>query len=163
MEALFGGAESLVDRTALGPRDRSREEPFWLLQDVQPLLDRGALRQPLLVCLDDVQGADAGCGFALRMLTQWLAALPVVWVIAVRPEQGAPQVRRALAELAAAGAATIRLAPLTASAVAEVAADVLGAPAGGDLLRTLADVQGNPFLVVDLLSGLREGNLVRGA
>jgi hypothetical protein len=158
MEALFGGAESLVERNAL---DGSREELFWLLQDVQTLMERAALRQPLLVCLDDVQWADAGCGFALRMLTQWLASLPVAWLIAVRPNQGAPQIRRALAELTTAGAATIRLTPLTASAVAEVAADVLGAPAGGDLLRTLADVQGNPFLVVDLLAGLREENLVR--
>ncbi len=161
MEALFGGAESLVERTALGSRDRSREEPFWLLQDVQTLMERAALRQPLLVCLDDVQWADPGCGFALRMLTQWLASLPVAWLIAVRPDQGVPQIRRALAELTAAGAATIRLTPLHASAVAEVAADVLGAPAGGDLLRTLAGVRGNPFLVVDLLTGLREENLVR--
>jgi hypothetical protein len=95
------------------------------------------------------------------MLTQWLASLPVAWLIAVRPDQGVPQIRRALAELTAAGAATIRLTPLHASAVAEVAADVLGAPAGGDLLRTLAGVRGNPFLVVDLLTGLREENLVR--
>src|SRR5580704_6449198 len=64
MEALFGGAESLVERNAL---DGSREELFWLLQDVQTLMERAALRQPLLVCLDDVQWADAGCGFALRM------------------------------------------------------------------------------------------------
>jgi DNA-binding CsgD family transcriptional regulator len=161
MEALFGGAESLIDRTALGSQNGSREEPFWLLQDVQTLMERAALQQPLLVCLDDVQWADAGCGFALRMLTQWLAPLPVAWLIAVRPNQGAPQIRRALAELTTAGAATIRLTPLTASAVAEVAADVLGAPAGGDLLRTLADVQGNPFLIVDLLAGLREENVVR--
>jgi DNA-binding CsgD family transcriptional regulator len=161
MEALFGGVESLVERTALGSRDRSREEPFWLLQDVQTLLERAALRQPLLVCLDDVQWADAGCGFALRMLTQWLASLPVAWLIAVRPNQGGPQIRRALAELTAAGAVTIQLTPLNASAVAEVAADALGAPAGGDLLRTLADVRGNPFLIVDLLAGLREENLVR--
>ena len=107
MEALFGGADSLVERTALGSRDRSREEPFWLLQDVQTLMERAALRQPLLVCLDDVQWADAGCGFALRMLTQWLASLPVAWLIAVRPDQGAPQIRRALAELTIAGATTI--------------------------------------------------------
>jgi hypothetical protein len=160
MEALFGGAESLIERTALGSRDRSREEPFWLLQDVQTLMERAALRQPLMVCLDDVQWADAGCGFALRMLTQWLASLPVAWLIAVRPNQGAPQIRQALAELTTAGAATIRLTPLSASAVAELAADVLGAPAGGDLLRTLADVQGNPFLIVDLLAGLREEHLV---
>ena len=161
MEALFGGAEPLVDRTALEARDRSREERFWLLQDVQTLLERAALRQPLLVCLDDVQWADAGCGFALRMLTQWLAPLPVAWLIAIRPNQGVPAIRRALADLTTAGAATIPLTPLAASAVAEVAADVLGAPAGGDLLRTLADVRGNPFLLVDLLAGLREENLVR--
>jgi DNA-binding CsgD family transcriptional regulator len=160
MEALFGGAESLVERTALGSRDRSREELFWLLQDVQTLIERAALRQPLLVCLDDVQWADAGCGFALRMLTQWPASWPVAWLLATRPNQGAPQIRRALAELTTAGATTIHLAPLPASAVAEVAADVLGAPAGGDLLRTLANVQGNPFLIVDLLAGLREESLV---
>jgi DNA-binding CsgD family transcriptional regulator len=160
MEALFGGAESLLERAALGSRDGSREEPFWLLQDVQTLMERAALRQPLLVCLDDVQWADAGCGFALRMLTQWLASLPIAWLIAVRPNQGAPQIRRALAELTTAGAATIHLTPLPASAVAQVAADTLGAPAGGDLLRTLAGGQGNPFLIVDLLAGLREENLV---
>ena len=161
MEALFGGAEPLVELAALGSRDRSREEPFWLLRDVQTLLERAALRQPLLVGLDDVQWADAGCGFALRMLTQWLASLPVAWLIAARPNQGIPQVRRALAELSTAGAVTIQLTPLSGSAVAEVVADVLGAPAGGDLLRTLADMRGNPFLIVDLLAGLREENLVR--
>src|ERR1700722_20002237 len=161
IEALFGGAESLLERGALGSRGGARGEPFWLLQDVQTLMERAALRQPLLVCLDDVQWADAGCGFALRMLTQWLASLPVAWLIAVRPDQGAPQIRRALAELTTAGAVTIHLTPLTASAAAEVAADVLGAPAGGDLLRTLAGGQGNPFLIVDLLAGLREENLVR--
>src|SRR5580698_7097764 len=158
MEALFGGTDPLIDRTSLGSRDRSREEPFWLLADIQTLMERAALRQPLVVCLDDVQWADAGCGFALRMLTQWLASLPVAWLIAVRPGQGAAPVRRALAELTAAGAATIALRPLSASAIAEVAKDVLGAPAGGDLLRTLADVRGNPFLIVDLLAGLREEN-----
>src|SRR5260370_7977520 len=77
MEALFGGAESLIERTALGSRDGSREEPFWLLQDVQTLMERAALRQPLLVCLDDVQWADAGCGFPFRILPHSLAPFPV--------------------------------------------------------------------------------------
>src|SRR6266567_903061 len=49
MEALFGGAESLVEWAALGSRDGSREESFWLLQDVETLMERAALRQPLLV------------------------------------------------------------------------------------------------------------------
>ncbi len=108
MEALFGGAKSLIERTALGSRDRSREEQFWLLQDILTLMESAALRQPLLVCLDDVHWADPACGFALRMLTQWLTTLPVAWIIAARPNQGAPQIRRALAELAAGGALSIR-------------------------------------------------------
>jgi DNA-binding CsgD family transcriptional regulator len=160
MEALFGGPEPLLDRSDLGLRERSGGELFWLLQDVHTVLERAALRQPLLICLDDVQWASAGCGLALRMLTQWLASLPVAWLIAVRPDQGSRQIRRALAEMSAAGAATIRLTPLSASAVAEVAADTLGVPAGGDLLRTLGGVHGNPLLIVDLLAGLREENLV---
>jgi len=160
IEALFGGDEPLIERTALRSREASHEERFWLLQDVWSLMERAALRQPLLVCLDDVQWADVGCGFALRMLTQWLASLPIAWLIATRPSQGAQQIRRALAELTSAGAATIHLAPLDASAVAQLAADVLGARAGGDLLRTLGDVRGNPFLIVDLLAGLREEGLV---
>src|ERR1700726_1728231 len=44
MEALFGGAESLVERNALGSRNGSREEPFWLLQDLETLMERAALR-----------------------------------------------------------------------------------------------------------------------
>ena len=128
MEALFGGAELAWSNGPASERATApREEPFWLLQDVQTLMERAALEQPLLVCLDDLQSASAGCGFALRMLTQWLASLPVAWLIAVRPDQGVPQIRRALAELITAGAATIRLTPLNAQAVAEVAADVLGA------------------------------------
>jgi DNA-binding CsgD family transcriptional regulator len=160
MDALFGGTSSLIERTGLGSQDRSGEEPFWLLYDLLPLMERAALRQPLLVCLDDAQWADPACGFALRMLTPWLASLPVAWVIAVRPNQGTPQIRRAVAELIAGGATSVQLTPLKASAVAEIAADVLGAPAAGNLLRTLGDVHGNPFLIADLLAGLREDDLV---
>jgi DNA-binding CsgD family transcriptional regulator/tetratricopeptide (TPR) repeat protein len=160
IEALFGGADSLLDRTALGSRDRSHEEQFWLIQDIFTLLESAALRHPVLVCLDDMHWADPGCGFALRMLTQWLAPLPVAWIIACRPNQGTPQIHRALAELTASGAVSIQLESLPASAVAEVAADMLGAPPAGDLLRILGDVQGNPFLMVDLLAGLREDHLV---
>ena len=47
------------------------------------------------------------------------------------------------------------------TAVAEMAKDVLRVPAGGDLLRTLVGARGNPFLIGDLLAGLREENLVR--
>jgi DNA-binding CsgD family transcriptional regulator len=156
IEAVFGGRDPIIQRAALGSREAAREEQFWLLQDIQALLERAAMRCPLLICLDDMHWADPGCGFALRMLPQWLASLPVAWFITVRPNQGRPQILRALSDLEDTGAERIRLAPLSDVAVAQVAWDVLGAPADKTLLRVLSGVEGNPFLLVDLLLGLRE-------
>ena len=160
MEALLGGDDPLISRTALSSRESSREELFWLLQDFQSLLERAASRAPLLVCLDDLHWADPGCAFALRMLPNWLASLPIAWFLAARPQQGPPPIIRTLAELVADGAETISLAPLDDAAVAQIAWDVLGAPPDNTLLAMLAGVQGNPFLLVDLLAGLRHEALV---
>ena len=65
MDALFGGPEPLLDRSALGDSRASREQRYWLLQDIQTLLEQSALRQPILICLDDLQWADSGTGAAL--------------------------------------------------------------------------------------------------
>lgn len=161
MEAVLGGDDPLISRTALGSRESPREELFWLLQDIQSLLEREAMRTPLLVCLDDLHWADPGCAFALRMLPHWLASLPIAWFVAARPQQGPPPIIRTLAELAADGAETISLAPLDRAAVTQIAWDILGAPADITLLDALAGVQGNPYLLVDLLVGLRDEAVVR--
>src|SRR5437867_8506052 len=68
LEALFGGAGPVLDRAALGDGHASPEQRYWLLQDVQTLLERAALRQPILLCLDDLQWADGGTVAALRAL-----------------------------------------------------------------------------------------------
>ena len=62
--------------------------------------------------------------------------------------------------LESAGAATIRLGPLAREAIAQVAADVLGAEPDGDLLRTAGQVRGNPFLLIEFLRGLQDERLV---
>jgi predicted ATPase len=77
-EALFDGEPPLLDRTALPSTHASPEQRFWLLQDVQGLLERAAMSGPVLVGLDDVQWADNGTAAALRALPQRLADLPVV-------------------------------------------------------------------------------------
>ena len=94
------------------------------------------------------------------MLPNWLASLPIAWFLAARPQQGPPPIIRTLAELAADGAETISLPPLDDAAVAQIAWDQLGAPPDNTLLAMLAGVQGNPFLLVDLLAGLRDEALV---
>ena len=126
MEALFEGPSPILERTALGDTHASPEQRYWLLQDLEMLLERAALDAPLLVCLDDLQWADSGTSAALRALPARLATVPIGWVIAVRPAQGSPQLRSALECLESNGAAKIVLGPLSQAGVAQVAADVLG-------------------------------------
>ena len=64
MSALFDGVEPLLEREALQALPALPEHRYWLLQDIQALLERAALEQPLLVCLDDLQWADSGTAAA---------------------------------------------------------------------------------------------------
>lgn len=161
MEALFEGPSPILERVVLGDADASPEQRYWLLQDLQALLEGAALNGPLLVCLDDGQWADSGTAAALRALPSRLATVPIGWVVALRPGQGSPQVRSAVAFLEDHGAAKIALGPLDQAGVAQMAADVLGAEPDSELLRMAERTAGSPFLLVELLSGLREEGLVR--
>jgi DNA-binding CsgD family transcriptional regulator len=160
MDALFGGPEPLLERSALGDPPTSREQRYWMLQDVQALLEQAALRQPILICLDDLQWADSGTRAAIRSLPPRLASLPVGWVLAFRPAQAGSDLRRAADEVLRAGAGKTVLGRLDRAAVAEVGADVLGAAPDDSLLALAEGAQGNPFYLMELLSGLREEHLV---
>jgi len=160
MDALFQGSAPVLDRSALGDLHASPEQRYWLLQDIQTLLEQAALRQPVLIGLDDLQWADSGTAAAVRSLPGRLATLPVGWVLAFRPAEAGSELERAVADVRRAGAASTVLGRLDPPAVAEVAADVLGAPPGQDLLALAEGVHGNPFFLIELLSGLRDERLV---
>ncbi len=161
MSALFDGAEPLLEREALPALHALPEQRYWLLQDIQALLERAALEQPLLVCLDDLQWADRGTAAALRALPDRLAALPIAWVFALRPDQQSIQLQGALEYLERAGAVRIALGPLGEAAVAQVAVDVMRAQPDTALLELVKRAHGSPFLLMELLSGLRDEQLVR--
>jgi DNA-binding CsgD family transcriptional regulator len=161
MEALFAGPSPILRRAGLRDAHTSLEQRYWLLQDLEALLERAALETPLLVCLDDLQWADSGTAAALRALPARLATVPVAWVVASRPSQGSPEIRSAIDRLERDGAAKIVLGPLDQAGVAQLAADVLQATPDGALLKMTERAGGSPFLLVELLSGLREEELVR--
>src|SRR5580658_3081655 len=161
MESLFEGEPPILERTALGDAHASPEQRYWLLQDLEALLEGAALKQPLLVCLDDLQWADSGTAAALRALPSRLTTVPIGWVIALRPSQGSPEIRSAMDRLERDGAAKIVLGPLDQAGVAQLAADVLQATPDGALLTMAERAGGSPFLLVELVSGLREEGLVR--
>jgi DNA-binding CsgD family transcriptional regulator len=161
MEALFKGARPILERGSLADTHVSPEERYWLLQDVEALLERSALEAPALICLDDLQWADSGTAAALRALPGRLASVPVGWVIALRPDSGLPSVRASLEYLERNGAERVVLGPLGPTAVAQIATDVLLAEPDEPLLEVTERASGNPFLLVELLWGLRDEELVR--
>jgi DNA-binding CsgD family transcriptional regulator len=160
MDALFGGPEPVLERSALPDSHASREQRYWLLQDIQALLEQAALRRPILICLDDLQWADSGTRAAIRTLPARLASVPVGWILAFRPVEAGSDLGRAVAGLLRDGASRTVLGRLEAGAVAEVMADVLGAAPDEALLALAEGMGGNPFVLMELLSGLREDHLV---
>src|SRR5258708_22443246 len=158
--ALFDGDPPLVPRSALSELRASPELLFWLLQDLQSLIEKAALQHPLLLCLDDLHNAGTTCASTMRDLPLRLSSLPVAWVVPYRPDDGVEQHQEAMRILADAGAEVIQLGPLSHEAVAQIAVDILGAEPDPDLLQRADRVQGNPFLVVEFLRGLQDDNIV---
>lgn len=160
LQALFDGHPPIVERSALNDLRNSPEMVFWLLHDLQSLMERAALREPLLICLDDLHCCGTSCASALRELPIRLSSFPIVWVLSFRPNDGIEQFQASMQILADAGADVIRLKPLSQTAVGQVAVDILGAKPDADLLQRAARVQGNPFLVVEYFRGLQDDGIV---
>lgn len=161
LRALFDGPEPLLDRAGLSSLHSAPEQRYWRLQELQSLLERAAMDRPLLIFLDDVQWVDSGTVAALRSLPPRLASLPIGWVLAMRPDRGAGHLRSAVERLADEGAERLLLEPLCQAAVAQVASDVMRAEPDETLLRMAGEAGGNPFLLVELLQGMRQERLVR--
>jgi DNA-binding CsgD family transcriptional regulator/tetratricopeptide (TPR) repeat protein len=161
LRALFDGSEPLLNRAGLGSLHAAPEQRYWRLQDLQSLLERAALDGPLLIFLDDVQWVDSGTVAALRALPPRLGSLPIGWVLAMRPDQGPGQLRSVVEYLVGEGAERLVLEPLSEAAVAQVARDLLEAEPDETVVRMACEAGGNPFLLVELLEGLRQEKLVR--
>lgn len=120
-------------------------------------ISTAAADTPLSIALDDVHWADAGTIAALHTLVA--AGTPVLWALAMPSAGGRQETRDAvngLAELTGVESRRIRLGGLDEDAVADVAGDVLVADVDASVLRLVAMARGNPFLVLELLSGLGE-------
>jgi DNA-binding CsgD family transcriptional regulator/tetratricopeptide (TPR) repeat protein len=159
-DALFEGNPPLADRRSLNDFHASPEFLFWLLQDIQAIIEDAALTSPLLICLDDLHWAGATCAVAMEQLPARLASSPVAWIMTFRPNQGLHQIHQAKTRLLEDGGESIHLSPLKRAAVAQVATDVLGAEADDELLRKAERVQGNPFYLVEFFRGLQDDHIV---
>src|SRR5665213_2775356 len=160
LEALFDTDPPLLNKKELNVVRAAPEQRFWLLHDLEMLLEHAAQDSPLLICLDDLHWADNGTAAALRTLPRRLAASPILWVLAARPSQGSAQIRAALAELSAGRIDRVELGPLSDAAVAAVVRDILEAEPDADVLRGAEQTQGNPFLLRELIRSLEAEQIV---
>jgi DNA-binding CsgD family transcriptional regulator len=160
LDALVSADDPSVDPVRLLALSQSAEQRFWLLREVQESLERAAHGAPLLVILDDLQWADAATASGLVTLSRRLATHRIAWVLALRRDELPAGMRDAAGLLEAAGASEIRLGPLDATGVTQVARDMLGGEPDAALREVLDRAAGQPFLLTELLRGLRAEDLV---
>ena len=109
-----------------------------------------------MIVLEDIHWADTGTLLALQSLATACPNSAVLWVFTARTGTGGPAVHETLAVLQRANATFLRVAPMSPDAVAEMVQDAVRAKVKGSLLNLAAKAHGNPFLVRELLGGLRE-------
>jgi DNA-binding CsgD family transcriptional regulator len=137
------------------------ETGLWLVDKFRGLLEQRARDHPVLVSLDDLQWADRATLAALRTLRGQLAGQPLVWQLArstAAPDSAAGLLFDLLEQD---GAVRLRLGPLDGDAVAGLVADTLRAAPDARLTELAADAAGNPYLLVELLTGLREEDAIQ--
>ena len=154
-------------REWLGPRPAeasyadSAETGIWLVDKFRTLLEQRAGDHPVLVSLDDLQWADRATLAALRALPGQLAAQPVVWQLARSTAAPGSAAGLLFDLLEQDGAARLTLGPLDEDAVAGLVADTLHAAPDARLTELAAGAAGNPYLLVELLTGLREEDAIQ--
>jgi predicted ATPase len=149
-----------VDTARLHDLSQSPDQRFWLLRELQESLEKTGHHAPLLIVVDDLQWADAATADAVVTLSRRLTTHPISWLLALGAGELPDAAGEAVSRLKVAGATEIRLGPLDESAVAQVAHDMLGGEPDEALLRVLTRADGQPFLLTELLRGLRDEHLV---
>src|ERR1700752_265236 len=144
------------DADALRRLGGSADLRYWVVHDRADAIDAAAAQTPLAIVLEDIHWADNSTLLALRSLASPRPDVAVLWVLTARSGAGGPAVQETLSVLRRAGAAVVRVAAMSAGAVAEMVCDAVRANADESLLNLAAKAHGNPFLVGELVGGLGE-------
>jgi len=125
------------------------------VEELLGFVHRLCAERPLILALEDMHWADEASVLLWRRLCRVTTQLPLLLIGTRRPlPRGAPLER----DVASRGGIVITLAGLTATGVAQMAADLTGGTPGPRLLHWLEPAAGNPFYVRELLdAALRSG------
>ncbi len=158
---LTARPEPLMSRDALRLADEAPSERYWLLEEIQDVLEKAALRRPLVIAIDDAHYADALTHLALRTLPVRLSTHAIFWVLAFRPHYPSADAALSRRRLREAGATVLELGPLGDDAALEIAEAVLGGTPDSGLRDCVRSVHGRPFELGEMLRGYREEGSIR--
>lgn len=128
-----------------------------VIDGIVSLVEEAAAGGPILVLLDDLHRTDPSTALTLRHLVHRVPDLPVGLVVALRTGTSNRHAAVFVDEACSRGALQVQLPPLDEAMVADMAADVLGAPPGPVLLDALDRAAGNPLYVMECLAALDAG------
>jgi DNA-binding CsgD family transcriptional regulator len=126
-----------------------------VVERMRAALEHAAASRPLLVVLDDLQWADAASLLALGSLPVALFSYPIGWLFALRPLPPSPALDGVLERLDKTAAVRLHLGPLPADDALTLARDHQLACTDADLGQLIADAEGNPFYILELLKAAR--------
>jgi DNA-binding CsgD family transcriptional regulator/tetratricopeptide (TPR) repeat protein len=155
LSGLCTGPRPLVTSDDLGGAPMG-DQRMWMLDRLTAVLESEASRRPLVITVDDLQWADQATWLAVRALPERLFTLPILWVLARRPNPSPAPLAAAWRRLADGAAAVLHLGPIDGEAVAALTADLVGFPPSRELTRELSRAGGNPFYVAQLLHRFAE-------
>ncbi|MGH3179994.1 MAG: AAA family ATPase [Streptosporangiaceae bacterium] len=149
----------------LAAKDRHHDRPdtpAWWIGRLRAHLEQRAAAGPVLVSLDDLQWASPATLAVLRTLPRELKRHQVAWIFA-RCSTRHQDAGFLFSVLERDGATRITLGPLDGDAVVDLLAETFCVPPDQDLLALASGAAGNPWLLTELIHGLREENAVRVA
>ncbi len=152
--------EQFAGLTADDPGLDLPDAATWWIAQIRTYLHQRAAAAPVLVCLDDLHWASPATLAVLQALPRDLKRHPVAWLLArsSTPQRGSDYL---FGRLEKDGAARVSLAPLGRDAVRAMLTDGFGAPPDQALADLACGAAGNPSLVAELISGLRDDHAVQ--
>jgi DNA-binding CsgD family transcriptional regulator len=153
----------LAGQGAGAPARAAGDIQYRVVEEIVDLVETSCGERPVLLVAEDIHWADSASLLAILSVARQLPLSALLVMVTARPSPQPAEVVRLFDDLAAGGALTLQLQPLTSGEVAVLAGQVLGAPPGPALTAMLAKAGGNPLWAVAMLRSLAdEGMLRRG-
>jgi DNA-binding CsgD family transcriptional regulator len=161
-DARRAAVASLLARNGPGTERATGDLHYRVIEEGVDLVEAVCAERPALLVAEDVHWADPASLSAISAVVRRMPFSPLLVVVTVRPSPMSAGVARLLEDLAAAGARTLRLAPLPPVDVVALANLELSGPPGPALTSMLDKAGGNPLWATALIRSLAdEGMLVR--